>query len=148
MFEFHLDLLADNPNINIDDLLGQNVTVSYKLPIGGKRYFNGFVSEFSFVGERGEYAHYQATLRPWYWLMTRTPDSRIFQFMKVPDIIQAVFARNGGFRLLAAQLGYFAEKRLHHRFQLAPHQRAYRRGSTQHWAQYAVADTGHQSRAA
>ena len=95
LFEFHLDLLADTPDIAIDDLLGQNVTVSYKLPIGGTRYFNGFVSEFGYVGSQGEYAHYQATLRPWYWLMTRTSDSRIFQFMKAPDIIQAVFADNG-----------------------------------------------------
>ncbi len=95
LFEFRLDLLADNPNIDMDSLLGQNVTVSYKLPVGGKRYFNGFVSEFGFVGEIGEYAHYQAVLRPWYWLLTRTSDSRIFQFMTVPDIIRAVFSDNG-----------------------------------------------------
>jgi type VI secretion system secreted protein VgrG len=76
-------------------LLGQNITVHYQLPIGGTRHFNGFVSEFSYVGSLGEQAHYQAVMRPWYWLLTRTADSRIFQFMSVPDILKAVFADNG-----------------------------------------------------
>ena len=95
LFEYHLDLLSSDPNIPIESLLGQNITVHYKLPIGGTRYFNGYVSEFSYTGSLGEYAQYQAVMRPWYWLLTRTSDSRIFQFMTVPDILKAVFADNG-----------------------------------------------------
>jgi type VI secretion system secreted protein VgrG len=33
-----------------------------------------------------------ATVRPWLWFLTRTADCRIFQEMKVPDIIKMVFA--------------------------------------------------------
>ena len=33
-----------------------------------------------------------ATVRPWLWFLTRTADCRIFQDMKVPDIIKMVFA--------------------------------------------------------
>ena len=43
----------------------------------------------------GGLAHYQATLRPWFWLLTRKSDCRIFQNKTVPDIIKEVFQDNG-----------------------------------------------------
>ncbi len=95
LFTFQLDLLSGDANIDMDLLLGQTMCVTYRLPTGGERYFHGFVSDFGFVGEIGEYAHYQATLRPWLWLLTRTADCRIFQNRNVPDIVSEVFADNG-----------------------------------------------------
>ena len=79
LFEFQLDLLSLDANIELDSLLGTNATVRYQQPKGGTRYFNGFVSEFRYVGERGNYAAYEMVLRPWLWFLTRTADCRIFQ---------------------------------------------------------------------
>ncbi|VAW85131.1 VgrG protein [hydrothermal vent metagenome] len=93
--QFDLDLLSRDDQIKLEDVLGQNLTVELMLPDGETRYFNGIVSRFCQVGESGEFFSYQATLRPWFWLLTRTSDCRIFQEMTVPDIIKAVFRDNG-----------------------------------------------------
>ena len=93
--EFHLDLLSTDADIGLESVLGTNATVRYQQPKGGVRYFNGFVSEFRYVGERGNYAAYEMTLRPWLWFLTRTSDCRIFQNKKVPDIITDLFREHG-----------------------------------------------------
>ena len=95
LFEFQLDVLSLDANIELDSLLGTNATVRYEQPKGGTRCFNGFVSEFRYVGERGNYAAYEMMLRPWLWFLTRTADCRIFQQKTVPDIIQDLFREHG-----------------------------------------------------
>ena len=95
LFKYDLNLLSEDNDIKIDDILGQNVTVSLKLADGSDRFFNGIVNRFCQVGQIGGLAHYQATLRPWFWLLTRKSDCRIFQNKTVPDIIKEVFQDNG-----------------------------------------------------
>jgi type VI secretion system secreted protein VgrG len=95
LFEYQLDVVSRNANINLDDLLGQNVTVNLKMDGNESRYFNGFVSRFCFVGLTENYYSYQITLKPWLWFLTRTADCRIFQKQKVPDIIKQVFRDQG-----------------------------------------------------
>ena len=91
-FEYQLDLLSDKDDIKLDDILGKNVTIKLGLPDDKTRYFNGYVTRFAQGGTYGRYYRYIATVRPWLWFLTRTADCRIFQDMKVPDIIKAVFA--------------------------------------------------------
>ena len=95
LFEFQLDLLSTDADIEHEAVLGTNATVRYQQPKGGVRYFNGFVSGFRYIGERGNYAAYEMTLRPWLWFLTRTSDCRIFQKKKVPDIISDLFREHG-----------------------------------------------------
>ncbi|HEX6316519.1 MAG TPA: type VI secretion system tip protein TssI/VgrG, partial [Gemmatimonadaceae bacterium] len=92
LFEYQLDLLSLKNDINLDDILGKNVTIKIALTDDSTRYFNGYVTRFSQGGLYGRYNRYLATVRPWFWFLTRTADCRIFQDMKVPDIIRAVFA--------------------------------------------------------
>ena len=89
--EIQLDLLSPKPDINLDEILGKNVTVKVALPDDSTRYFNGFVSRFSAGGKHGRYHRYVAVVHPWLWFLTRTSDCRIFQDMTVPDIIKKVF---------------------------------------------------------
>jgi len=96
LFKIELDLLSKNANIKFEDLLGQNVTVRLELPQGQTRYFNGFIGRFSQEGAPGDLNVYKAHVHPWLWFLTRTADCRIFQDMKVPDIIKEVF-RDSGF---------------------------------------------------
>jgi len=91
LFHLELDLLSKDNEIKFEDIIGQSVTVSLKLPDDSQRYFNGFVSQFSQVGTKGNYVLYKAILKPWLWFLSRTADCRIFQEMKVPDIIKQVF---------------------------------------------------------
>jgi type VI secretion system secreted protein VgrG len=93
--EYRLDLLSSKGDINLDEILGKAVTVKLELPDGGGRHFNGYVTRFGQVGSLGRYNLYQATVRPWLWFLTRTATCRIFQNMKVPDIIKQVFDAHG-----------------------------------------------------
>ncbi|MCU7917463.1 MAG: type VI secretion system tip protein VgrG [Candidatus Thiodiazotropha sp. (ex Epidulcina cf. delphinae)] len=95
LFEFTVDLLSDDEAIAPDDLLGKQMTVEMDMVEGSKRYFDGYVSQFTQIGHIAYFAHYRATLRPWLWFLTRTSDCRIFQNKAVPDIVKEVFRDNG-----------------------------------------------------
>jgi type VI secretion system secreted protein VgrG len=85
----------DRGDVDIDKLLGQNVTIRLLLGDDSCRYFNGFVTRFAQVGTHGRYNRFVASVRPWAWFLTRTSDCRIFQDMTVPDIVKAVFTEHG-----------------------------------------------------
>jgi type VI secretion system secreted protein VgrG len=89
--DYQLDLLSPKKDINVDDILGKNVTVKLALPDDSTRYFNGYVTRFSAGGRYGRYNRYTAVVRSWLWFLTRTTDCRIFQEMTVPDIVKKVF---------------------------------------------------------
>ena len=75
LFEYELELLSERTDIELTEVLGKNMTVRVQLPESrgsGTRYFNGFVTRFSYLGMRGmRYGVYRATLSPWLWFLTR-----------------------------------------------------------------------------
>lgn len=89
-FEWDLELLSERGDIQAEQLLGHKASVELTLPGGKKRYFHGYVTEFGQEGWSQRYNCYRAVLRPWYWLLTRTADCRIFQDMTVPQIFEQV----------------------------------------------------------
>ncbi len=95
--EYRVELLShpDHGDINIDDILGQNVTIRLGLADEGSRFFNGYVTRFAQAGKHGRYNRFIASIHPWTWFLTRTADCRIFQDMTVPDIVKAVFTELG-----------------------------------------------------
>jgi type VI secretion system secreted protein VgrG len=90
-FEYELDLLSEDPALDLSSFLGQPMTVRLELPAGDSRYFNGIVTRFKLQGGIGKYARYHAVLHPWLSLLQRTADSRIFQSLSVPDIVKQIF---------------------------------------------------------
>jgi type VI secretion system secreted protein VgrG len=92
MFQYELELLSEDDGINFDDLLGMNVTI--RVGEGSDdsdiRYINGFINRISQHEYRAGLAVYRATIVPWLWFLTRQSDCRIFQEMKIPDIIKQV----------------------------------------------------------
>lgn len=95
LFAYELTLLSENTGIKANELLGQSVTVDVELADDQVRHFNGICTAFARGGGQGRYASYRATIRPWFWLLTRTADCRIFQNMTVPDVIKQVFRHYG-----------------------------------------------------
>ena len=93
--EFHLDLLSENETIKMEDVLGKKITVKMALREGGERFFNGYVSRFAQIERVQGLAHYEATLKPWLWFLTRTADCRIFQDKTIPEIIKEIFRDHG-----------------------------------------------------
>ncbi|MCG6942504.1 MAG: type VI secretion system tip protein VgrG [Thiohalocapsa sp.] len=95
-FDCQLDLISEDFEIAASRVLGQPMTVSLHLLDGSSRWFNGICSRFSHAGHEDRFCRYRATLVPWFWLLTRSSDCKIFQEMTVPDIIKKVF-RDAGF---------------------------------------------------
>ncbi len=94
LFEYHLALFSRDHNIRLEDVLGKSLTVRLETS-EGDRFYNGLVSQFSYEGVQDDRAFYRATLRPWFWFLTRTRDCRIFQEKTVPDIIKEIFDEHG-----------------------------------------------------
>jgi type VI secretion system secreted protein VgrG len=101
LFSIGLNMLSENHAISFADIIGKNVTISVVLSDESKRYFNGIISRFAqgagggALGGDPRFSHYSATVVPWPWLLTRTADSRIFQKLSVPDIVEKVFQEKG-----------------------------------------------------
>ena len=97
LFEYRLEVLSEDIEIDFNDLLGENITVRLTCPQQDQdRYFNGFVSECREISSRQmRYGVYEFTLRPWFWFLTRTADCRIFQEQSVPEIVKSMFSERG-----------------------------------------------------
>src|SRR4051812_3578268 len=66
-FTMQFDLLAEKSkksSIKFDQLPGNNVTLTVRLPGGKKRYFCGIVSRFSEGGEDERFAYYRLEAVP------------------------------------------------------------------------------------
>ena len=90
-FRFRLDMVSKQQSIKPSALLGKAVTWSVAGPDGDQRHFSGIVREFVAAEDWGrDYRVYHAEIVPWFWLLSRTADCRIFQNKSVRDIIQTV----------------------------------------------------------
>lgn len=96
LFDYELQLTSDDPAIDLNQLLGKPMSLSLQLSSMASRHFHGIVARCSQSVDRGQFASYRVTLRPWLWLLTRTSDCRIFQHLSAPQIIKQVF-RDLGF---------------------------------------------------
>lgn len=96
LFNYELQLTSLDANIDLNQLLGKPMSVGLQLADGGERHFHGIVARCSQNIDQGQFASYQVTLRPWFWLLSRTSDCRIFQNLSIPQIIKQVF-RDLGF---------------------------------------------------
>jgi type VI secretion system secreted protein VgrG len=101
LFHFDLDLLSENHNVAFENIIGESVTLSMILNDGSQRFFNGIISSFcqerggTLSGSNEDLAYYTAEMVPWFWLLTRSADSRIFQQLSVPDIVEKIFQEKG-----------------------------------------------------
>ncbi len=100
LFAFELAMMAlADADVDFKKVVGQAVTVTLRAATDklGDRYLNGIVRRFG-QGERiagqdgfSQFVRYRAEVVPKVWLLTRNSQSRIFQQMKVPDILKKVF---------------------------------------------------------
>ncbi|MEI7687156.1 MAG: type VI secretion system tip protein TssI/VgrG, partial [Planctomycetota bacterium] len=94
LFHFQLEMMAENrQNIAFDKLIGQPVTFSIVLPDGKtKRFWSGICNALAQVGRDSTFTTFRMEVVPTLWLLTRRQQSRIFQHISVPDILEKVFA--------------------------------------------------------
>lgn len=94
-FEYAVTLYSTDQNVKLESLLGKHATVEVKFDPSTPRYFDGIVSEFSHQGAEGDYALYRAVLRPWFWLLSRNRECRIFQNKTTLEIARDIFKDRG-----------------------------------------------------
>jgi len=94
LFEYRIECLSEDANIDFDKAIGQQCSLKIKM-FDKEREFNGIMVEAQWLGLNrlgaNQYFSYRIVLRPWLWLLSRTTDCRIFQDKKAPDIIKEVF---------------------------------------------------------
>jgi len=90
-FRFELDMVATDPALAFDSVVGQPATVAFELSSGGTRYLNGIVTRFAQVGGDTRMTHYRAVLRPWLWQLSQQRDCKIFQQKTVVEIVTGIF---------------------------------------------------------
>ena len=98
LFSFEIELLHEEtkedykPTIVKDtDIIGKSVTIAVTQDDGGKRTFSGIVNRFAQGNRTSRYSFYHATVVPHVWVLTQKVQSRIFQQMSVPQILEKIF---------------------------------------------------------
>lgn len=95
LFNYTLECVSENANIDLYDILGMNISVVLDTENNGERHIHGLVNQAAHVGSKGEYALYRLSVTAWPWMLTQTTDCRIFAQLSVPNIISSVFSDNG-----------------------------------------------------
>jgi type VI secretion system secreted protein VgrG len=95
LFEYRIEALSDRPDIDFDSLIGQHCTLKFRTRGRDERIFDGVLAEGQRLGEKDELYTYRLTLKPWFWLLSRTTDCEIFPNMTAPDIIKKIFSDGG-----------------------------------------------------
>jgi type VI secretion system secreted protein VgrG len=94
-FFYNVTLLADDPAIAPDTVLGQVMTIRIKLDSGAFRYFTGVVTYFAKTGITVRHTRYAAVLNPKLTLLDYTRDCRIFFNVKAPDLAGDLLSQRG-----------------------------------------------------
>ena len=98
LFRYELEMLHDHGEetssepllVNVQQILGQKMTVAVTQADGAERFFNGICVDFSQGKRHGRFSKYHAELVPQFWLLTQNSQSRIFQNLSVPEILRQV----------------------------------------------------------
>lgn len=87
LFNYKVEALSTDPNVDFDALLGTHATVSYVTRADGVRYFDGIVTDVEWAGPGETGIRYNLTLRPWFWLAGKRRNQRIFHEKTVVQIV-------------------------------------------------------------
>lgn len=93
LFEYRLEAVSSDENIDFDRLLGRQCSVSMKFYDATDRHFCGVAVEARAIGKRADLYVYLLVLRPTLWFLTRTTNCRIFHQKTAIDIVAEVLGQ-------------------------------------------------------
>lgn len=90
LFEFQIDVISENIDIQPDDIVGKTTTIT--IQDEHQRVFHGYIRSFTY-GEitASNVRKYRMTMVPWLWFLTKTNNYRIFQDKNVKEIVTDIF---------------------------------------------------------
>lgn len=92
LFALTLDCLASSAELDVEPLLGKEISVSLLLADGGWRRWHAVVEGVDALGADGGLARYRLHAAPWLATLRLRRDSFVFQDKSVTDILTEVFA--------------------------------------------------------
>ncbi|PAS94131.1 MAG: type IV secretion protein Rhs [Candidatus Dactylopiibacterium carminicum] len=92
LYRHELLVLSSNAHIDLDALLGQQLSFSTRLADGSAYPRSGYVIEARRLGADGALTRYQLSLAPWMWQLTQRTDCRVFQEKSALEIVEAVLS--------------------------------------------------------
>jgi type VI secretion system secreted protein VgrG len=97
-FPFRIDALSLDAHLSLRSLIGQPALLQLLTATSydALRPFHGHITAAEMKGANGGFARYVLTLEPWTRFLSFGRDSRIFQDMTVPDILDLVFRSYAG----------------------------------------------------
>jgi type VI secretion system secreted protein VgrG len=110
LFTFELDLQAENTtSVDFDKLIGQKVSFGLQGADPGQtpRHFHGIVVEMVQGARDARLTSYSMTVAPEIWKLSCKYRSRIFQHIKIPDLLKQLFT---GFDAAYEIQGSFEER--------------------------------------
>lgn len=93
--ETTIQFQSRNTAVSLDDLVGQTMCLHVMTEGGKEQKFSGLCVSVENFGLQDGYTQFVAEVRPWFWLLTRTQNCRVFQNMTAPDIIKKVLGDHG-----------------------------------------------------
>jgi len=90
-FEFVAKCVSENDAVDGKKLLRTPVTLTIDLAGGGHRYIHGQVRRFVQLGQDADFTSYRLEIVPSCWFLSQRVNSRIFQKLSVPEIVEKVF---------------------------------------------------------
>ncbi|MCS0632644.1 type VI secretion system tip protein VgrG [Telluria mixta] len=91
-FRFEVELLSDDARIPLKAMMARMVTISVVREDGSLRYFNGYITEFSFLRADGGFAFYRMVLEPWLAFAKLRKDNVSFHGKSVIELTELTFA--------------------------------------------------------
>ena len=95
LFEYHVDALSKQENIDFDKALGQGCTLKLDAYRGKTRTYHAIMVEAQWIGKFEDLHRYRLVLRPWLWLLGHKANCRIFLDKDVKEIIKQIFTDAG-----------------------------------------------------
>jgi type VI secretion system secreted protein VgrG len=95
-YVFQVSLLSKNAAIDLQDMMGKNVSVGIQLADGSEDFVNGYISSFGFTHSDGGFAFYHAEIVPWLTYLKLRINSRIFQDVTVLDVLDKIYKGDYG----------------------------------------------------
>ena len=103
-YTFRIDALCTDAHLPLKTLIGQPALLQLLTASSHDlRAFHGYITAAEITGANGGFARYVLTLEPWSTFLSLGRDSRVFQDMTVPDILDIVFKRYAGQGRLAPE---------------------------------------------
>ncbi|MEO1240193.1 MAG: type VI secretion system tip protein VgrG, partial [Pseudomonadota bacterium] len=90
LFEYRIEAISDDPDIDFDSLIGHHISVELTHVYDAQKWYDGVLADAQYVGVGETGNIYRLVLRPWAWLASRRRNQRIFHEKTAPEIIAEV----------------------------------------------------------